>query len=99
MKASEWAIRNRNIVSALFTGAGAYHIFTGEKQKYMWSVRRLDFAWIWMKNREYSIAFHINPAFFSWKPGYIDQVTGGLRRDNGRRIAIRQAVDKTVTIC
>jgi hypothetical protein len=52
-----------------------------------------------MKNREYSIAFHINPAFFSWKPGYIDQVTGGLRRDNGRRIAIRQAVDKTVIIC
>jgi len=35
----------------------------------MWSVRRLDFAWIWMKNREYSIAFHINPAFFFMEAG------------------------------
>lgn len=54
---------------SFFRGDGAYHIFTGEKQKYMWSVRRLDFAWIWMKNREYSIAFHINPAFFFMEAG------------------------------
>ena len=36
---------------------GISQFLHGEKQKYMWSVRRLDFAWIWMKNREYSIAF------------------------------------------
>ena len=35
MKASEWAIRNRNIVSALFTGAGAYHIFTQENRAHV----------------------------------------------------------------